>query len=243
MLHDRDRSITSAAWFPLHSKGCGADFICTPAPVHNADGSESEMCGNGIRCVARYLQETGVPKSTYAFETPGGRRTVEIESFERIRVDMGAPIFEPGKIPVASEAPIWGKEIDVEGQNVKIYTLSMGNPHAVIFVGRSEQLNQVTTLGPKVERHSLFPRRTNVEFVHIKDGHLHVRVWERSAGETWACGTGASAAGVVALREKHVKNPVRVEFRGGTVEISWKDGESVFMTGPAGRVFEGEVDL
>jgi diaminopimelate epimerase len=223
--------------------GVGADQLLVLLPSRSADarmriferdGAESEMCGNGIRCAARFLREGGNNASSISFETLGGVKTVSVESAERIRVDMGLPRFDPE----------WGKGVEIDGKTLTLYILSMGNPHAVIFVDSIEELSQVATLGPLIERHPLFPKRTNVEFVFVRDeGNLAVGIWERGAGETFACGTGASASGAAALRMGRVKSPVQVHFRGGTLEIAWEPGGSVFMTGPASRVFEGEVEV
>ncbi|MFH1262373.1 MAG: diaminopimelate epimerase [Pseudomonadota bacterium] len=223
--------------------GVGADQLLVLLPSKSADarmriferdGAESEMCGNGIRCAARFLRERGNDASSISFETVGGVKTVSVESNERIRVDMGKPGFDPQ----------WEKQVEVDGKKLLLHVLSMGNPHAVIFVDSIEELSQTTKLGPLIERHALFPKRTNVEFVFVSDeSNLAVGIWERGAGETFACGTGASASGVASLKMGKVKSPVAVHFRGGTLEIAWEPGGPVFMTGPASRVFKGEVEV
>lgn len=233
--------------------GVGGDQLLVILPSKKADarmdifernGQQSEMCGNGIRCAARYLKENGESKNEISFETLAGIKTVEIESFDRICVDMGAPVFEPKEIPVADSTQVWGKAFEVQGQKIQIYPLSMGNPHAVVFVNSMSDLDQASMLGPALETHSFFPQKTNVEFVFVRDKeNIAVRMWERAAGETFACGTGACAAGVAAIKENQTTSPVRIHFKGGTVEILWTPGQSVFMTGPATHVFKGEIEL
>ncbi len=233
--------------------GVGGDQLIILMPSKNADakmatferdGQESEMCGNGIRCAARLLKEKGLNKAAISFDTLAGMKVVEIESFDRIRVDMGKPIFESKKIPLNTSEKVWGKEIIMDGKKIYIYALSMGNPHAVIFVDNQNQLLWITDIGPMLERDSLFPKKTNVEFVFVKDSrNAIVRMWERGAGETLACGTGACAIGVVAITESKMKSPVTLYFKGGSLEIAWKMGEAVFMTGPASHVFHGEMEI
>jgi diaminopimelate epimerase len=204
--------------------------------IFERDGLETEMCGNGIRAVARFLLESGLRTETVRVETLGGLKTVGVESGGLYRVDMGKPAYDPDGL--------WGKAVDLHGESRIIHVVSMGNPHAVIFVDRPEGLQDVTRLGPILERHPLFPNRTNAEFVFARDpGHLDVRVWERGAGETMACGTGSCASGVAAIATGRAKSPVRVRFKGGELEIHWTPGGAVFMTGPAARVFDGEIEL
>ena len=234
--------------------GVGGDQLLILQPSERADvrmdiferdGRQSEMCGNGIRCLVRFLREQdGSNVDQVSVETLGGKKVVWYESDERIRVDMGPPIFEPKEIPVRSETAIWNFPMNVAGHDLRLFTVSMGNPHTVIFVEKEADLNWVTKIGPSLEVHELFPNRTNVEFVYVRDHNaLDVRVWERAAGETAACGTGASAAGVVAIKENRVKSPTTISFRGGNVEIAWQRGEHVFLTGPATEVFTGEVEV
>lgn len=202
--------------------------------IYEQDSRESEMCGNGIRCAARFLHERGEGGHGISFETLGGTKAAEIEAPDRIRIDMGKPVFEP----------IWGKEVEVRGRKLRLYALSMGNPHAVLFMNSIGDLGMIEEFGPILERHSLFPNGVNVEFVFVRDErNLAVRIWERGAGETFACGTGASASAVVSFREGKAKSPAKVHFKGGTLEIGWKPGESVFMTGPATCVFSGEIEI
>jgi diaminopimelate epimerase len=203
--------------------------------IFERDGRESEMCGNGVRCVARFLSESGDSGRRVTLETLGGIKTVEIESPERFRADMGVPIPDP---------QIWGKELNVAGRSVLVHSLSMGNPHAVIFVKTIDELDSIGEVGPAIEVHPWFPKRTNVELVFVRDeSNVVARIWERGAGETLACGTGASALAVASIREGRTKSPVQVHFKGGTLEIAWRPGESVRMTGPATHVFSGEVEI
>ncbi|MFH1017592.1 MAG: diaminopimelate epimerase [Pseudomonadota bacterium] len=225
--------------------GIGGDQLLIVLPSSTADarlriferdGIETEMCGNGIRAVARLLRETGVTSPAIRIETLGGLKSVEVPSNDRIRVDMGVPQFDVVRL--------WNHAIDVEKERPRVHVVSMGNPHVVIFVESREGLEDVVRLGPRIERHSLFPNRTNVELVYVRDEHhLEVRVWERGAGETMACGTGACASAVAAVATSRAKSPVRVCFRGGELEVAWIPGKSVWMTGPAARVFDGEIEL
>lgn len=197
--------------------------------ILNSDGSTAEMCGNGIRAVALLLK-TKQPRASYTFETLAGVKTVRVQG-ENFQVDMGAP-------KLGSET---GEKIQISSRDLTFFEVNMGNPHAVFFVNPVAQF-PVTELGPQIERHPRFPQRTNVEFVEILNpSALHVRVWERGAGTTLACGTGACAAAVAALATGRVKYPVEVRLPGGNLIIEWKGaGESVLMTGPAQEVFRGQ---
>ncbi len=210
--------------------------------ILNADGSEAEMCGNGIRAVARYLQRhTGLkrPESSssvlpsYLIETLGGVKKVELMGNEVI-VDMGAPTLGKGFLGQ-------GEELVVAGERLFFYEVNVGNPHAVFFVNALSQF-PVETLGPLIEKHPRFPQRTNVEFVEVGDGHsIRVRVWERGAGITLACGTGACASAVASLATQKVSGRVEVLLPGGALQITWsgKVTDSVMMQGPAEEVFQG----
>lgn len=221
------------------------------APVRmrmfNADGSEGEMCGNGLRAFAKYVFECGyVRDEEFDVETMAGtmrpRVLVERGRVGRVRVDMGSPRFERGSIPMTGEPS--GTCIDelirLGGADVRATCVSMGNPHCVIFV---EDVSRapVTTLGAAIERDRTFPRRTNVSFVAVKNRReLAMRVWERGSGETLACGTGACASAVAAALTSRADREVAVHLPGGTLVIEWSD--RVFMTGPAVEVFRGELD-
>ena len=233
--------------------GIGSDgliLICPSQRAHarmemyNADGSRAEMCGNGLRCVAKYLYDHGlVQDQEIRIETDKGIKHahlhVEGKKVKTVTVDMGLPLFAPKEIPfLGEESPTC---LEIEGQKWEVFCLSLGNPHCVIFVEDLETA-PVDTLGPKMERHPFFPQRTNVEFVTVvSQAEIRLRVWERGSGETLACGTGACAAWVAAHKLGQVGEKGQVHLLGGTLEISWQPGESVWMTGPAVEVFFGEL--
>jgi diaminopimelate epimerase len=213
--------------------------------IFNADGSEVEQCGNGARCFARFvLDKRLTAKRVIRVETKGGIIELNVRNDGQITVDMGPPRFIPEEIPfnAAEQAPLY--EIDVDGQAVELSALSMGNPHAVIRVDDAEQA-PVRTLGPKIEHHPRFPQRVNVGFLQVLDRRQgRLRVWERGAGETQACGTGACAAAVTAISHGWMDSPVQLELNGGRLTIEWAGpGTPVMMTGPAARVFEGQIRL
>jgi diaminopimelate epimerase len=239
--------------------GIGADGVIRVAPgldgadlsmdYVNSDGSIGEMCGNGIRCLALFALQEGMTDATQLqVATRAGLKTIEVEENGRVRVDMGAPIFEPTAIPIRWEGPeALHAKLEVDGEVVEATCLSMGNPHAVLFVDDPERA-PVTTLGPRLETHEGFPNRVNVEFVRVASPtRVEMRVWERGAGETLACGTGACAAAVAARLIGGADAEMVVSLPGGELEIQWEgslgDDKPVFMTGPAVRSFEGEVDL
>lgn len=211
--------------------------------IYNADGSEVEMCGNGIRALAKYIWERGMSrKDVLEIETLAGIIR-PARAGDMIRVDMGAPILDGRRIPVNLDGRVIDHPLQVEGQWLDMTCVSMGNPHAVFFVDDVASF-PVTTVGPTIETHALFPKRTNVEFVQtISRTELRMRVWERGAGETMACGTGACATGVAAMLKGLVESKVTVHLLGGDLIIEW-DGQagSVFMTGPATEVFEGTIN-
>jgi diaminopimelate epimerase len=217
--------------------------------IFDADGSQVEMCGNGIRCVLKYLRDAGhTTKDAVTVETLGGIVTPRWDG-DLVRVDMGAPILAPAKIPTklgdpASAGPLIDAPLVVAGHALKATCVSMGNPHCVLYVDDVETA-PVTTLGPQVEHDAHFPNRVNVEFVQLVNrGKLKQRTWERGTGETLACGSGACAVGVASILRGVTDPRVEVELRGGTLWIEWAGpGQSVFMTGPAATVFTGEIDL
>jgi len=229
----------------------GAIFVERPTvPGHdfrmryfNADGGEVEMCGNGIRCLAKYVWDRGLSgKETLEVETLAGivrpARTGDL-----VRVDMGEPELEGRKVPVNLDGLVKDYPLSVLDREFRITCVSMGNPHAVIFVDRVDGF-PVGTYGPVIERLDLFPRRTNVEFVEVAGrGHIRMRVWERGSGETMACGTGAAASAVAAHLNGHTARLVEVELLGGVLVIEWRQDNRVFMTGPAVDVFEGSVEV
>jgi len=213
--------------------------------IFNADGGEVEQCGNGARCFARFVRDQGLTaKSEIAVETLAGVIYPKIEPDGAVTVNMGVPRFEPRDVPFEAGArqPVY--DLDVDGAAVPVSVLSMGNPHAVQIVADAEHA-PVTTQGPRIEHHPRFPKRVNAGYMQVLDrGHIHVRVWERGAGETLACGTGACAAVVTGRLRGLLDENVAVRVRGGTLQVSWHgEGEPVMMTGPAVTVFEGEIDL
>lgn len=240
--------------------GVGADQLLLLYPsskadfkmrVFNADGGEVEMCGNGIRCLARYIWDRRFSKKeTLAIETLAGIIRPE-DRGELVKVDMGEPIFDPEKIPMSikfTSFPVVDYPVQIKGREFRITCISMGNPHAVIFLSikDGEELSNfsVPAYGPEIERHPLFPKKTNVEFVDIEsETELSIRVWERGAGETMACGTGASAAGVASMLKGLTRRAITVHLRGGDLFIEWAENNHVYMTGPASEVFEGRIRI
>ena len=220
--------------------------------MFNADGSEAEMCGNGIRCVAKYAYDHGlVTNKEIRVETGAGVKPLQLftnaaDKVERVRVNMGQPVLKRSRIPMAGpEAEqVVAESLAVLDRTFAITCVSMGNPHCVIFVDDVDAF-PVELYGPAIENHPSFPRRINVEFVQVlSSGEVRQRTWERGAAETLACGTGACAAVVTGILRGLVKTPVRVHTRGGELEIAWAGpGAPVLMTGPAVTVFEGEMEL
>jgi diaminopimelate epimerase len=218
--------------------------------IFNPDESESNMCGNGMRCCAKYVYDHGLTDRTdLTFETLAGTikpaLTVEDGEVSSVTVDMGEPRLARKDIPMTGEPadkPVIDEELEVDGQTVRITAVSMGNPHCVQFVDSVEGA-PVKTLGPKIEHHDAFPERTNVEFIEIVDRkHVKMRVWERGAGETLACGTGASGTCVACALNDLTERSIEVELLGGTLEIEWRADNHVFMTGPAVEVFAGVLN-
>ena len=212
--------------------------------IYNADGSQVEMCGNGIRCFAKYLRDRGATDaSAIRVETLAGIMVPRF-SGDDVEVDMGEPILEGRRIPVDAEGPVQEYPLALDEGAVKITCVSMGNPHAVVFVGDTAAY-PVEAMGPKVENHPFFPRRVNVEFVEVvAPDRIRMRVWERGSGVTMACGTGACAAAVASHWTGRTEREVRVDLDGGALQIRWdRETGHVFMTGPAATVFEGEYYL
>ena len=222
-----------------------ADFCMR---MFNADGSEGEMCGNGIRCVAKYVYDHKMTdKTEISVETKAGIKyldlTVEDEKVTKLKVDMGEPILEPKKIPVRSEKKrVVNEPIAVAEKTWNMTCVSMGNPHAVVFVEDTGSL-EIEKYGPLFENHELFPNRTNTEFVQVLNrNEINMRVWERGSGETLACGTGTCASVVACILNGYTDEKVLVHLLGGDLEIEYeKTTNHVFMTGPAETVFEGEL--
>jgi diaminopimelate epimerase len=218
--------------------------------IYNADGSQVEMCANGIRCFFQYLREAGhTAQDELRVETLSGVVTPRWAGPGRVTVEMGPPILAPAKIPArlgdpAGAGPLLDVPLRVADEELRVSSLSMGNPHCVLYVPRVDDA-PVATLGPKLERHDAFPNRVNVEFVEVVSRrHVRQRTWERGTGETLACGSGACATAVASILRGVADSPVRVELRGGDLEIAWAGGAAaVFMTGPAATVFTGTVEL
>jgi len=232
--------------------GVGADGVIRIAPAGdaffmdywNADGTTAEMCGNGVRVVGKWLADRGViAGATASIETRGGRKQVELTraadgTVSEVRVDMGPPILDAASIPVRADDP-QHVLLEHDGRSFDAICVSMGNPHAILFVDALDQV-PFEQLGPVFEGHAAFPARTNVEFVErIGTDHLRMRVFERGVGETLACGTGACAVGVAASLRGLTGRTVTIDLPGGTLRIEW--AEHVFLTGPALEVFEGEL--
>ena len=218
--------------------------------MYNADGSRSEMCGNGIRCVAKYVYDNGLVNAEEFTIVSAGqikymKLTVENGVATRVRVNMGSPILEPAQIPVTVEGDrALDVPIEVQGRQYRMTCVSMGNPHAVIFAEQVAQL-ELEKIGPYFENHTYFPRRTNTEFVEVLDrSHVFMRVWERGTGETLACGTGCCATAVACILNGKTDDKVIVKVLGGEIEIEWdREANVVYMTGPAETVFEGVVEV
>lgn len=239
--------------------GVGSDGLILICPsekadfrmqMFNQDGSEAEMCGNGIRCVGKFVYDKGLTnKETITVETLAGIKTLVMTAkngkIETARVDMGKPILEPEKIPVISdENPVKNLKLN-EGEKEFTFTcVSMGNPHAVTFIKEDVNKFDICKYGAKLEINNVFPKKANIEFINvIDDKTLKMRVWERGAGETLACGTGACASVVAAILNGYTKRDVTVHLLGGDLKIKWDENDNhVYMTGPAATVFEGKID-
>jgi diaminopimelate epimerase len=219
--------------------------------MFNSDGSESEMCGNGIRCVAKYAYDHGiVDKTEITAETGAGILTLQLfpnqaNKIERVRVNMGPPRLSREEIPMNGKpaSQVVAEELTVLDKTFRITCVSMGNPHCIIYVDDVDNF-PVATYGPLIENHQLFPRRTNVEFIQIiSRTEVKQRTWERGAGETLACGTGASAVCVAGVLNNLTDRKILNHLAGGDLELEWVENGPVFMTGPATEVFSGEIVL
>ncbi|NLF24706.1 MAG: diaminopimelate epimerase [Deltaproteobacteria bacterium] len=238
--------------------GIGADgvVLILPSKLHdfrmrmfNADGSEAEMCGNAVRCVAKYLYEKGfTAQRKIVLETKAGPKTLELRiqggRVESVRVDMGEPLLDPARIPVlSSKSAIISEPFEDLGQTLNFTCVSMGNPHAIFIVPEITD-HLVLELGPKIEKHPIFPAGTNVEFIKVLGrSKIEMRVWERGSGETLACGTGACASAVACVLNKLTERNLRVLLPGGVLEVEWAADNHVYQTGPAALVFEGRTLL
>ncbi|HJB51432.1 MAG TPA: diaminopimelate epimerase [Candidatus Anaeromassilibacillus stercoravium] len=219
--------------------------------MFNADGSIGKMCGNGIRCVAKYVYDRGlVKKDVLRVETRSGVKTLQLRvedgKVASVRVNMGQPELDPEKIPVLfSKDRMVDEEVYTPSGNVwRVTCVSMGNPHAVIFVDDVEGLN-LPAIGPEMEKHAMFPERANIEFAQVTGSHeVQMRVWERGSGETLACGTGACACAVASVLTGKADRDVTVHLRGGDLHVFWDpDTDDVYMEGPAAFVFDGTVEI
>ena len=238
-------------------RGIGADGLILLLPsteadgrmvIYNSDGSRAEMCGNGIRGLAKFVHERGLlTRNPLAFETDAGVKTLGLHLdgglVARVTVDMGMPEWRGREIPVDADGEVIDRPLVVDGRTWSVTCVSMGNPHCVVFVDGVAAL-PLETLGPRFEQHPFFPRRVNTEFVQIESRRrLTMRVWERGAGETMACGTGACAVAVAAARTGRSERQVTVALPGGPLEIDWRSDDRVLMTGDAVSVFEGQVEV
>lgn len=216
--------------------------------MYNADGSRGEMCGNGIRCVAKYVYDYGLTdKTSISVETLGGIKyldlTVEDGKVVQVKVDMGSPVLAAKEIPIVSEQEqVIDEILEVNGQEYRMTGVSMGNPHTVIFVDDVQGLD-LEKIGPDFENHPRFPRRINTEFVRVIDSKtVEMRVWERGSGETLACGTGACATAVACVLNGKTEDEITVKLLGGDLQIHWdREADKVYMTGPATVVFDGQL--
>lgn len=214
--------------------------------MFNLDGSEGEMCGNAVRCIGKYVYERGLTdKTCVALETKGGMKYLQLHIkdgiVESVTVDMGEPIFAPAEIPVLSKQnPVIGEMVEILDRSFAFTCVSMGNPHAVAFVEDVKSF-PLEIYGKTAESHPIFPNKVNAEFVEVVDeSHVKMRVWERGSGETWACGTGASATAVACVLNGKTGRTVEVELIGGTLTIEWRESDNhVYMTGPAEFSFDG----
>lgn len=213
--------------------------------IYNADGGEVEQCGNGARCFVRFVHDKHLSdKREIRVETRSGVISPRLESDGKVTVDMGVPVFEPRLIPFVSDSAAVVQPLEVSGRSVPITAVSMGNPHAVQVVADVDAA-PVAREGPAIESHPRFPARVNAGFMQVLDPHhIRLRVYERGAGETLACGTGACAAVVAGIARGLLESPVRVDTRGGELSIAWEgSGRPVLMTGPAVSVFDAEIEL
>ena len=218
--------------------------------MYNADGSQGAMCGNGIRCVAKYMYDYGITdKTSISVETKSGIKyldlTIKDGKVDTVKVNMGTPILKAADIPVRSEKEqVIDEPVMVDGKEWKITCVSMGNPHAITYIDDVKNL-EIEKIGPKFENHEIFPDRVNTEFVHVIDRNtVEMRVWERGSGETLACGTGACAVAVSSILNGLTEEEVTVKLLGGDLKIFWDRTENkVYMTGSATTVFDGEIDL
>lgn len=237
--------------------GIGSDGLILIAPskiadyqmiMYNSDGSQAQMCGNGIRCVGKYVHDRGLTdKTEVTIETLAGIKTLKLalenNQVVSVTVDMGEPVLTPNLIPVVGDGDCFvGKTVCVDGIDWNVTAVSMGNPHAIVYIEDTDRLN-IEAIGPGFEHHNIFPERTNTEFIQVIDrNNLKMRVWERGAGETLACGTGACASLVATVLNGKCDRTATLHLLGGNLSITWDEKTNhVFMTGPAEFVFDGEI--
>lgn len=259
-----DNPVEAAIRWSDRHKGIGSDGLVMILPsetcdfkmrMFNADGSESEMCGNASRCIGKFVYDKGMTSKTeVTLETLAGVKVLKLfidsdNQVEKVTVDMGAPILEADLIPTTLSGDENNQVISrtvsfSEGLAYPLTTVSMGNPHAVIFTRGINDL-KLSEIGPVIENAAIFPRRTNTEFIELVDrNHIKMRVWERGSGETLACGTGACASVVAGVLNGLTERKTSVELLGGTLEIEWKEEDNhVYLTGPATTVFEGDIKI
>lgn len=234
---------------------CASDKADFRMEMYNADGSRGKMCGNGIRCVGKFVYDHELTdKTDLDIETDAGikklKLTVSDGKVTEVRVDMGRPIFTPAQIPVAGNGQVMAKDklldmpFGVGGIDYTVSCVSMGNPHCVVFTNENVDRMNLPEIGKEFEFHPFFPERVNTEFVNVIDRHtLKMRVWERGSGETLACGTGACGVAATAILTGRAESPVTVRLLGGDLTLEWDSRNSLYMTGPATSVFTGEIDL
>lgn len=246
----------AVSWCDRHF-GIGADGVIFVLPaqtgadyqmrIFNSDGSEPEMCGNGIRCLARFIAELeGKSEATYQIQTLAGMITPKLNADGQVTVDMGLPRLLAAEIPTtlaAADEKVVNLPLEVAGQAWSVTCISMGNPHCITFVEDVEAV-ELAEIGPQFEHHPAFPQRINAEFIQVvRPDYLKMRVWERGAGITLACGTGACASLVAAVLNGKAERRATVELPGGCLEIEWADDQRLYMTGPATRVFASSAAL
>lgn len=247
--------IVSHRHFGIGSDGliliCSSDVADFRMAMYNADGSEGAMCGNGIRCVAKYVYDKGLTdKKNLTIETKSGIKelelTVEAGKVSLVKVNMGAPILKSKDIPVSVDTEeCIDADINVDGKDYKITCVSMGNPHAVTFIDEDVNKFPIDKVGPKFENHPMFPDRVNTEFVQVLNRHeVNMRVWERGSGETFACGTGTCATVVACVLNGLTNEEITVHLLGGDISVKYdRENDTVWMTGPAVIAFEGTIEI
>ena len=229
---------------------CPSEIADFRMAMYNLDGSEGKMCGNGVRCIAKYVYDHHLTdKTQISLETLGGIKYLDLNikdgKVETVKVDMGEPILKPEEIPVKlSKDVVIDEPVEVDGKVWNMTCISMGNPHAVVFVDDTKSLD-LEAMGPSFENHAIFPEQVNTEFVHVIDRKtVDMRVWERGSGETFACGTGACATAFACILNGKTDDQVLVHLVGGDLLIEYdRETNHIFMTGPATEVFSGEIDI